>query len=153
MPELARASSAADRPGFRHDGRMIGVGAGQAYAGFWIRLLARLIDVLIVGVPIGMLLGIQSWMLAGAESMNGDAVTTLIILADLPIIVGPPLYLTLLWSKRGATVGQGLLALRVADPTAGTPVTPHPAPSTRPTLWTLTFSFNCFNHPVIRRTP
>ena len=49
---------------------LIGPGAGQAYAGFWIRLVARLIDCLILGLPIGIILGIQIWLLAGAASMR-----------------------------------------------------------------------------------
>jgi uncharacterized RDD family membrane protein YckC len=106
---------------------VIGPGDGQAYAGFWIRLVARLIDCLILGFPIGIILGIQIWLLAGAASMNDDVVTALIVLADLPIIVGPAFYVTLLWSKRGATVGQGLLGLRVVDATTGGPITLYQA--------------------------
>jgi uncharacterized RDD family membrane protein YckC len=110
------------------DGRhVIGHGDGQAYAGFWIRLVARLIDFLVLGVPIGLILGIQSWVLAGAESMNDNVVTALIVLADLPIVVGPALYLTLLWSKRGATVGQGVVGLRVVDATTGSRITLYQA--------------------------
>jgi uncharacterized RDD family membrane protein YckC len=109
------------------DRDVIGLGDGQSYAGFWIRLVARLIDFLVIGVPIGMILGIQSWLLAGAESMNDNLVTALIVLADLPIIVGPALYLTLLWSKRGATLGQGLLGLRVVDAASGSPITLYQA--------------------------
>jgi uncharacterized RDD family membrane protein YckC len=106
---------------------LIGPGDGQAYAGFWIRLAARLIDLLILGVPVGISLGLQSWLLYGAESVNGDVVTALIVLADLPIIVGPALYLTLLWSKRGATLGQGLLGLRVVDAMTGSRITLYQA--------------------------
>lgn len=106
---------------------VIGLGDGQAYAGFWIRLVARLIDFLILGVPIGIILGIQIWVLAGVESMNDDVATALIFFTDLPVIVGPAFYLTLLWSKRGATVGQGLLGLRVVDATTGSPITLYQA--------------------------
>jgi uncharacterized RDD family membrane protein YckC len=102
---------------------LIGLGDGQAYAGFWIRLVARLIDFFILGVPIGSSLGLQSWLLSGAQSLNDDVVTALIVLADLPIIVGPALYLILLWSKRGATVGQRLLGLRVVDAMTAGPIT------------------------------
>ena len=102
---------------------VIGLGDGQAYAGFWIRLGARLIDLLILGVSIGVILWIQIWLLASAGSMSDEAATALIFFTDLPIIVGPALYLTLLWSRRGATVGQGLLGLRVVNATTGSPIT------------------------------
>jgi uncharacterized RDD family membrane protein YckC len=106
---------------------LIGPRDGQTYAGFWIRLGARLADLLILGVPVGLYLGIQSSLLASAASLSDDVVTTLIVLADLPIIVGPALYLTLLWSKRGATVGQGLFGLRVVDAISGRPITLYQA--------------------------
>ena len=106
---------------------MAGHGDGQAYAGFWIRVAARLIDTLILGVSVGISFGVQTWFLAGAASMNADLVTAFIVLADLPVIVGPVLYLTLLWSKRGATVGQALLGLRVVDATTGSAITLYQA--------------------------
>lgn len=102
---------------------MTGPGDGQAYAGFWIRVVARLIDVVILIFPALISFALQGWLLAGADSMDSNVVTAIIFLMDLPVIVVPPLYLTFLWSRRGATVGQGLLGLRVVEATTGGRIT------------------------------
>src|SRR5215467_777982 len=100
----------------------------MAYAGFWIRLMARLIDVAIVGIPAGILLGIWGWIQFGLlgdgpDSAAHDLVSAIGVAGTALVLIGAALYQILLWGKRGATVGQHVLGLRVVDASSGEPIT------------------------------
>jgi uncharacterized RDD family membrane protein YckC len=99
-----------------------------AYGGFWIRFIARLIDIVIVGVPAGILLGTWGWVQfgvlgEGADSRAHDLVSAIGVIGTALALVGTALYQILLWANRGATVGQRVLGLQVADASTGGPIT------------------------------
>jgi uncharacterized RDD family membrane protein YckC len=72
------------------------------YAGFWIRLVAWIIDAIILFVLVIVL-----------------AITIIGILAIIPVALG---YMPFLWWKRGATYGQSMLGLRVVRAIDGGPI-------------------------------
>jgi len=99
-----------------------------AYGGFWIRFVARLIDIVIVGVPAGILLGIWGWVqygVLGDGPDNGahDLVSAIGLIGTALTLVGASLYQILLWTEMGATVGQRVLGLQVVDASTGGPIT------------------------------
>jgi uncharacterized RDD family membrane protein YckC len=97
----------------------IAVAPAGSYGGFWIRVLAYIIDAIILGiiggiisVPIGVnYTDMNSLNSAAARTSNGiDLVLSFV-------------YFTLLWSYMGASIGQRLLGLHVLDATTGQPIT------------------------------
>jgi uncharacterized RDD family membrane protein YckC len=108
-------------------------GAQTTYAGFWIRLVARIIDAVIVGIPFGILFGVfavASGVFAGtANSLNQDAqgataavlggTFILLYLIALVVQVGYWIYF---WGSTGSTLGMRLLRLRVVDANTGGPI-------------------------------
>jgi uncharacterized RDD family membrane protein YckC len=98
------------------------------YGGFWIRLVALIIDSLIIGIPFGILVGILVAIMgaaAGSAGTPSDQTSTaisgfsvLINLIALVITVG---YFVFFWG-RGQTLGMRLFKLRVADATTGAPI-------------------------------
>jgi len=98
-----------------------------AYGGFWIRLAARLIDIVIVGIPAGILFGILGWIQygvlgSGPDSAAHDLASAAMVISTALMLAGAALYQILLWGKRGATVGQHVLGLRVVDASSGEPI-------------------------------
>jgi uncharacterized RDD family membrane protein YckC len=89
-----------------------------SYGGFWIRVVAYIIDAVLLGIVGGILsvpLGVNysdpnSLSSAAARTSNG---------IDLVLSFA---YFTLLWSYMGATLGQRLLGMRVVDATTGQPI-------------------------------
>jgi uncharacterized RDD family membrane protein YckC len=79
-----------------------GYGYGPNYAGFWIRLVAFIIDAFI-------LLAITIVL----------AITVIGLLLVIPVGLG---YMPFLWYKRGGTFGQTLLGLRVVRAIDGGPI-------------------------------
>jgi uncharacterized RDD family membrane protein YckC len=101
---------------------------GPAYGGFWIRLAARLIDIVLIGVPVGILYGIWGWIQYGLLGDSGDSaahdVASVIgVVGTALVLAGAALYQILLWAKRGATVGQRVFRLKVVDASSGGPIT------------------------------
>ena len=108
-------------------------GSQPTYAGFWIRLVARLIDAVIIGIPFGILFGVlavvggvfagnsnstnQDAQAAGAAAFGG--VFILLYLIVLVVQVGYWIYF---WGSSGATLGMRLLHLRVVDADTGGPI-------------------------------
>ena len=86
----------------------------QGYAGFWIRFVAYLIDVIIVSVPLGIIARILDPNM-GSLSDSGQGVYNLVSL------VVSVLYFSLLWAN-GGTLGMRLLGMRVADANTGEPI-------------------------------
>lgn len=97
-----------------------------SYGGFWIRLVAYIIDGIIVSIPtfviafiIGLAVGISS---ASGNSQSTSAATTgASLLGDLVGLVISIAYFSYFWSV-GATLGQRLFKLRVVDADTGAPI-------------------------------
>jgi len=94
------------------------VASPGSYGGFWIRVVAYIIDAIILGiiggiisVPIGVNYSdLNSLSSGAARTSNG---------IDLILSFA---YFTLLWSYMGASLGQRVLGLRVVDATTGQPI-------------------------------
>jgi uncharacterized RDD family membrane protein YckC len=87
------------------------------YAGFWIRVVAYVIDSIIVGV-IGFVLSLVFAIVAVIVNPNvvADSQSTTVNLADnLVSLVISFAYFAGLWTLNGATYGQRWLGLRVVD--------------------------------------
>jgi uncharacterized RDD family membrane protein YckC len=106
---------------------------GQTYAGFWIRLVARLLDGLIVGIPLAIVFGVLALAFGGfaAGTSNGDQNTQnaaaavfsgifiLFYLIAIAVSIG---YWVYFWGTTGSTFGMRVLHLRVVDATTGGPI-------------------------------
>jgi uncharacterized RDD family membrane protein YckC len=108
-------------------------GSQPTYAGFWIRLVARLIDAVVIGIPFGILFivfaAVGGVFAANAGATTQDAQTAsgaafggafiLLYLIALVVQVGYWIYF---WGSSGSTVGMRLLHLRVVDAVTGGPI-------------------------------
>ena len=108
-------------------------GPQPTYAGFWIRLVARLIDGLILGIPFGIVFGVfavaggvfannastssQDTQNAAAAAFGG--VFLLLYLLALVVQVGYWIYF---WGSSGSTLGMRLLHLKIVDANTGGPI-------------------------------
>jgi uncharacterized RDD family membrane protein YckC len=94
------------------------VASPGSYGGFWIRLVAYIIDAIILGiigailsVPLGVNYSdVNSLNSAGARASNG-----IDLLLSLVYFVG-------LWTYMGGTIGQRIFGMRVVDATSGQPI-------------------------------
>jgi uncharacterized RDD family membrane protein YckC len=94
------------------------VASPGSYGGFWIRVVAYIIDAIILGIIGGILsvpLGVNysdvnSLTSAAARTSNGiDLVLSLV-------------YFVGLWTYMGGSIGQRILGMRVVDATTGQPI-------------------------------
>ena len=106
---------------------------GQAYAGFWIRLVARLLDTLIVGIPLAIVFGVLALAAGGlaAGTSNSDQNTQngaaavfsgifiLFYLVAIAVSIG---YWVYFWGTTGSTFGMRVFRLRVVDANTGGPI-------------------------------
>jgi uncharacterized RDD family membrane protein YckC len=119
-----------------------GPAPGWEYAGFWIRAFAYIIDGIILGIVTTVLwlivLAIAAAIGVGAAATSGvgadgtiseseAAVIGVGILAAITFLgimtlVVTVLYFVLLWVKRGGTLGQTLLGMRIAREADGAPI-------------------------------
>ena len=103
-----------------------------AYAGFWIRFIARFVDGLILGIPLTILLFIFvaiSGAALNATSSDQNAQNTtagiasgvflLFYLIALVAIAGYQIYF---WGTSGQTIAMRLFHLRVVDANTGAPI-------------------------------
>ena len=85
----------------------------MSYAGFWIRLGAFIVDgvaISIAIIPLGVWASLSTpWLRAG-----GYLVIAPLILAGLFFVIGF-LYFTLLWARRGQTLGKMLFGAKVVQ--------------------------------------
>jgi len=108
--------------------------AGQTtYAGFWIRVVARIVDAVLLGIPFAILFAIfavagglfASTSNSNSQSSNGAAAAlfggafVLLYLLALAVTFGYWIYF---WGKSGETIGMRLLHLRVIDANTGVPI-------------------------------
>ena len=109
-------------------------GPQPRYAGFWIRLVARLIDGLIVGIPFGILFGVffvigglvsNNTSSSSQDSQNAAAAAVFgggFLLLYLVVLVVQVGYWIYFWGTSGATLGMRLLHLKVVDADTGGPI-------------------------------
>ncbi|HEY2704640.1 MAG TPA: RDD family protein [Candidatus Dormibacteraeota bacterium] len=100
-------------------GPVIGPAPGLAYAGFWIRLVAYLIDSAIIFAVLFVLSLVMGGFLktdptTGVQQVNG-AVQAIAILGGIAYIVG-------FWGTRSATPGQMALGMRIVRADNGAPI-------------------------------
>ena len=122
---------AACKPGFvqkLREGALPPVAEGPRYAGFWIRVLAKLIDSLILGVPVGILMlvaifgfGFNSSFLAGVKPGTVPNLQTLLPTIGLQlglqalIMILNGCYTVWFVYKYSATPGKMVCGLRVLN--------------------------------------
>jgi len=118
-----------------------GPAAGWEYAGFWIRAVAWIIDGFILGFITTVLWLVVLAVVAAigfgavATSVNteggltesqgvvlGVGIAAAFIFLGIMTLLVTALYFALLWVKRGATIGQSILGLRVVHETNGGPI-------------------------------
>jgi uncharacterized RDD family membrane protein YckC len=105
-------------------------GGQTTYGGFWIRVVARLLDGLVVGIPFAILFGIIAVAFgASANSSNqgtqqaGTAIFGgAFVLLYLIAIVVSVVYWIYFWGSSGQTIGMRVLRLRVVDADNGAPI-------------------------------
>ncbi|HXL63101.1 MAG TPA: RDD family protein [Mycobacterium sp.] len=106
-----------------------GPAPGIAYAGFWIRFVATLIDDIILGVPFLIIFfATQGSALTRYTDcvQSGGLVTACnstylgsIAVFEIMALAVSCIYSVLLWSRLGGTLGQRVLGLRVVDAATG----------------------------------
>lgn len=114
------------------------------YAGFWIRVVAYVIDSIIVSI-IGGVLGFVLGLIAGLVNPNAVADSQTNSVAVANYVVGFLLsfaYYAGLWTLNGATFGQRICGLRVVDDYTFQPIGPVKATIRYFAMW-LSFAL-CF---------
>ena len=114
-------------------GPQLGPAPGIAYAGFWIRFLAAVIDTIIVGVPLVVVFvavdgsALSAFFNCVKVAINASVPTTVCQAAypvsieyfELIALAAEMLYFVALWSQLGGTLGQRMLGLHVVDAATG----------------------------------
>jgi uncharacterized RDD family membrane protein YckC len=93
------------------------VASPGSYAGFWIRVVAYIIDAILLGI-----VGVLTVPFTGAYNDPNNLNTAATRTSSGIDLVLSFLYFTLLWSYMGASLGQRLLGLHVVDATTGQPI-------------------------------
>ena len=86
------------------------------YAGFWIRFCAKLLDGLVIGIPIGILLVVTMVAMGGFAQKRSDAAMLIFgvqIVVQLVAMVLSVLYNTIAVGAWGATLGKKACGLKV----------------------------------------
>jgi uncharacterized RDD family membrane protein YckC len=110
-----------------------GVAGQPTYAGFWIRVVAWLIDSVIIGIPIFIVLVILSVVVGGVNGAATSGSTSqqnaaaaasggVLILFYLVVLVISVAYWVYFWGTSGSTLGMRLFHLRVVDAQTGAPI-------------------------------
>ncbi|MHB8488495.1 MAG: RDD family protein [Candidatus Dormibacteria bacterium] len=116
-----------------YQGPQQGPAPGIAYAGFWIRVLAAILDGIIVGVPFAIIFFVAegSAITSYGNCLNGAVATGSLATAcegsflsaigsfELIGLVVELGYFVILWSRFGGTLGQRMLGLHVVDAATG----------------------------------
>jgi uncharacterized RDD family membrane protein YckC len=108
-----------------------GPAPGLAYAGFWIRFVAYLIDGLIINVPLFIVFFVVAGSTISAHSITCNVVNTTVgqsvTCTGLGELLGvftvlwaaalllPWIYFSVMWSWQGQSIGQKILGLHVVD--------------------------------------
>jgi uncharacterized RDD family membrane protein YckC len=116
-----------------YTGPQQGPAPGIAYAGFWIRLVAVILDGIIVGVPLAIIFFVAegSAVTDYANCLNSAGITGTLATTcessflgsvgyfELIGLVVELAYFVILWSQLGGTLGQRMLGLHVVDAATG----------------------------------
>jgi uncharacterized RDD family membrane protein YckC len=100
------------------------------YAGFWIRLVARIVDGIILSVPVAILFFIFIAIAGGiasttnstdqnAQAAVGIGLVGAWLLVGLLSLVGTVVYYVYFWGTSGTTLGMRLFKLRIVDANTG----------------------------------
>jgi len=104
--------------------------AGKTYGGFWMRLVARIVDGIIITVPLGVIFGVFVALAGGIAStanttdQNAQAAVGIgligvwLLIATLATI-GTVAYFVYFWGTSGSTLGMRIFSLRVVDADTG----------------------------------
>jgi len=110
-----------------------GPAPGVAYAGFWIRFAAHLIDLVIIWIPLGIAVGFLIGPQLGtldcalvtvdgvqhAQCSNLGALSGSLLIVEALGLVVPLIYFVVLWGWRSQSIGQQALGLRIVDVRTG----------------------------------
>lgn len=111
-----------------------GPAPGLLYAGFWIRLLAYLVDSVVLAIPLAGI--VLAFLLPSLNSLHCvvhqtdssirsvtcsgfGTISAVSALAELGLLILSAVYFTLAWSRWGHTLGQRLCGLTVVDANTG----------------------------------
>ena len=99
-------------------GQPMGLVTGMNYAGFWIRVVAYIIDAIILGI-IGAVIG----AIFGVNYSSADAVQSSGARSaqGLSLVIAF-LYFAGLWTAMGGSLGQRIFGMRVVDANSGAPI-------------------------------
>jgi uncharacterized RDD family membrane protein YckC len=86
-----------------------------AYGGFWIRVVAYIIDLVILGVVGGVIDAILRANPSDPSSGSNGLASFINLVIDIAYFAG-------LWTYMGATLGQRVFKLRVVDANTGQPI-------------------------------
>jgi uncharacterized RDD family membrane protein YckC len=108
--------------------------AGKTYGGFWIRVVARIVDSIIIGIPLTVLFIVFLVLVGGIAStatnttdQNTQAAVGLglvgvwLLIATLATI-GTVIYFVYFWGTSGSTLGMRIFSLRIVDADTGAPI-------------------------------
>ena len=112
---------------------MPGWAPGLTYGGFWIRFVARIVDSLILGIPISVVLVgflVAAGVVGSTTNSNNQSAQSgmalafggLFIIFYLLVLVAVIGYQIYFWGTSGATPGMRLFKLRVVDAVTGGPI-------------------------------
>jgi uncharacterized RDD family membrane protein YckC len=108
--------------------------AGASYGGFWIRLVARIVDGIIIGIPLSVIFGVFVVLAGGIAStatnttdQNAQAAVGLGLVGAWLLIVilagiGTVVYFVYFWGTSGSTLGMRIFKLRIVDADTGAPI-------------------------------
>jgi uncharacterized RDD family membrane protein YckC len=85
------------------------------YGGFWIRVVAYIIDAIILGVVAGIIDAILHINLTDPQSPSRSTGSLISLALSFAYFAG-------MWSYQGATLGQRIFKLRVVDASTGQPI-------------------------------
>src|SRR5919204_1826628 len=99
--------------------------AAAPKAGFWIRFVAYIIDSLVIGIPLGIILGLAGAFSAGstgAYSSGSSGPSGVVLVVYAIAVLASIAYFVYFWSRPdGQTLGMKAVTVRVVK-TDGSPV-------------------------------
>jgi len=121
-------SALEESPGWVAPPRAVGPAPGLRYGGFWIRVLACVIDIVILVAVMRLLtsvVGIEFWEVQVQDStFNGFSNRSFVVVLNPLALLASLTYFAGQWWIRGRTIGMALLGLRVVRGADGTAIGP-----------------------------
>jgi uncharacterized RDD family membrane protein YckC len=105
--------------------------AGKTYGGFWMRLVARIVDGIIIGIPLSVIFGVFVVLVGGiastatnttdqnAQAAVGLGLVGVWLLIAILATIGTVAYFVYFWGTSGSTLGMRLFKLRIVDADTG----------------------------------